>query len=209
MASTHPLLAPLQAELEHLQAIPYTPTEKRSGPLGQLVNFLKERKVSGEPIRLNFICTHNSRRSHIGQLWAQALGFAYGYDDLKTYSGGTEGTAFNPNAIAALKAQGFEFQQLDETVNPHWQVSYATGQHTEAWSKVYSDEANPKSGYGAVMVCSEADEACPIVFGATERVSLPYEDPKKSDGTPAQEETYLARARQIARELIWVFEAVE
>lgn len=203
------LHATLQTEWEQLKAQVYEPTAARMARLEQLASFIQQRATNGQSIHLNFICTHNSRRSHIGQLWGQALGHAYGYEQLKTYSGGTEGTAFNPNAIAALRTQGFVFEQLDETSNPHWKVSYADGYASEAWSKVYHDEANPKTGFAAIMVCNDADEACPVVFGATERVSLPYEDPKKSDGTPEQAATYLARARQIARELIWVYESIQ
>ena len=75
----------------------------------------------------------------------------------------------------------------------------------EAWSKVYTNDANPTQGFCAIMTCSEADEACPAVFGAKARVSLPFEDPKKADGTPQEAETYLARCQQVATELAFVF----
>ena len=181
--------------------------ESRKDSLLKVAEFIQTRHSQHQPIALVFICTHNSRRSHLGQIWAKVWAEVHGIEGVMTYSGGTEATAFNPNAIQALQTQGFEIHPGDETTNPHYQVAYAADRpHMEAWSKVYTDDANPKEDFCAIMTCSEADEACPAVFGASLRISLPYEDPKKSDGTPQQAQTYLDRSVQIAGEMAYVFE---
>jgi hypothetical protein len=130
----------------------------------------------------------------------------FGISPVATFSGGTEATAFHPHAIRALVSTGFHITPTDTSANPHYQIDYATDRTPlKAWSKVYSDPSNPQQGFCAIMTCSEADEACPMVFGAARRISLPFEDPKKSDGTPEEAATYMARSRQIAGELAFVF----
>ena len=58
------------------------------------------------------------------------------------------------------------------------------------------------------MVCSSADASCPFVEGAAVRVSLPYLDPKVSDGTPEEAATYRAKSEEIGRELVWLMRTV-
>lgn len=182
-------------------------TAERKTRLGEIAHFIQNQVENGETAELIFICTHNSRRSHFGQIWAKVLADYHGVA-VSTYSGGTEGTAFHPNSIRALKSLGFVIDTKDAGPNPHYNVAYSDGPSMQAWSKVYSDPANPQQGFCAIMTCSEADEACPMVLGAAKRVSLPFEDPKKSDGTPEEAATYLARARQIAMEMAFVFEQI-
>lgn len=178
----------------------------RQSKLAEVKAYVQTAIEQGQKPRLVFICTHNSRRSHFGQVWAKVMADHYGFDQLETYSGGTEATAFNPNAIAALRTQGFIIKPQDESDNPLYEVKYSDALAPQlAWSKKYDDAKNPSSDFCAVMTCTEADEACPIVFGASARVALPYVDPKKSDGTPQQAETYEGRSLQIASEMAFLF----
>ncbi|MEM9731475.1 MAG: protein-tyrosine-phosphatase, partial [Myxococcota bacterium] len=125
------------------------------------------------------------------------------------FSGGTETTAFNPRAVAAMERAGFVIETPGGE-NPRYLVSYADGAEPIAcFSKVYDDPVNPSEGFAAVMTCSSADEACPVVQGAAERVSITYEDPKASDDTPEETDTYDARCRQIATEMLFVFSRVK
>lgn len=166
---------------------------------------LAQAVAATEGARVTFICTHNSRRSHMSQLWAQAGAWRFGLDDVTTYSGGTEATAFNPRAVAALQRAGWRMELPEGGDNPVWTVSY-DDQHPAlaCFSKVYDQAPNPSEGFLAVMTCSSADEACPVVSGADGRFSVPYEDPKVSDGTPMQEATYSERCADIARDMLWV-----
>ena len=182
--------------------------EDRKETLRELASFVTSKQKTKEPALITFVCTHNSRRSHLGQIWATVAAHAYGISGVTTYSGGTEATAFNPRAVAALERVGFELENPGGS-NPRYRVSFSTGVPAfEAFSKNYDDPSNPRSGFAAVMTCSEADKKCPTVRGAAVRVALPYEDPKIADGTPAEAATYDERSRQIATEMFYLFSEV-
>ncbi|MEM7297080.1 MAG: protein-tyrosine-phosphatase [Bacteroidota bacterium] len=178
-------------------------SEPRKDVLGQIANYVKN---SPNP-KLNFICTHNSRRSHLSQIWAQTFADRFGIT-LKTFSGGTEATAFNPNAVSAIRRAGFNVEAEGDQ-NPRYSVSHSEDEAPMVcYSKKFEEEPNPTSGFAAIMTCSEADAECPVVFGADERIKLFYEDPKISDGTPEEAKTYDARCKQIATELFYVFSSI-
>jgi protein-tyrosine-phosphatase len=159
-------------------------------------------------VQLTFVCTHNSRRSHFSQLWAQVAAYYYRIPTVKTYSGGTEATAFNARAVKAIKDAGFAVKKTGQESNPVYLVTYAQDQPpVKAFSKVYDQAGNPTRDFAAVMTCTHADENCPFIPGAT-RISLPYEDPTAFDDTPQEEEKYAERCRQIARELLYAFSQV-
>jgi protein-tyrosine-phosphatase len=183
------------------------PNERKEA-LRELASFVTAKQKNKEPAQLTFVCTHNSRRSHLGQIWATVAAHAYGVSGVTTFSGGTEATAFNPRAVAALERAGFELQNPGGS-NPRYRVSFSAGVPAlEAFSKKYDDPSNPRSGFAAVMTCSEADKKCPVVHGAALRVALPYEDPKSSDGTAAEAASYDERSRQIATEMFYLFSEV-
>lgn len=176
------------------------PRGARRDRLEEIAGFVR----ASEDPRLVFICTHNSRRSHLAQIWTQAAA-ARERVALSAYSGGTEATAFHPNAVAALRAAGFEIDEPGPGPNPVYRVRFApAGPALEAFSKVYDAPPNPTAGFCAVMTCSEADAGCPTVRGAEVRVALPYEDPRESDGSGREAEVYAARSRQIASEMVWM-----
>lgn len=181
----------------------FQPDAERKKALEAISHYIWKCRAEGKPARLNFICTHNSRRSHFGQVMAQVLAAHLGLN-IETFSGGTEATAFHPNAVKALRNLGAEIEQLNGGTNPHYLVKTGNTQ-TEAFSKVYSENPNPKQHFAAIMVCSSADAGCPVVAGAEVRISLPFEDPKISDGTPNEEATYHARALEVGTELAWAF----
>lgn len=181
-------------------------TADRQKVLQPLIDYLNEKVEAKESIRLNFICTHNSRRSHLSQIWAQTMAAFYNIDRVSCYSGGTEATAMFPKVSETLASQGFEILKLSQEDNPIYSIKFAKNEPAIiAFSKVFSSEFNPSSEFAAIMTCSSADEACPIVLGCDKRIAITYEDPKKSDGTPQQAEVYLERSLQIATEMKYVF----
>lgn len=183
---------------------------ERKAQLRKLSLYVQSRVKAGEPVRLTFICTHNSRRSHLSQIWAATAAAHYGVPGVETFSGGTEATAFNPRAIAAVERAGFEVDAQDESKNPKQAVRFHQGGDPMlCFSKVYDEAPNPQSDYCAVMTCSDADKSCPNVRGASQRVALPYEDPKVADNTLAEAQKYDERCAQIAREMLYVFSQVE
>ncbi len=179
---------------------------ERLSLLTEVSNYIQKASSDRGKVDLIFICTHNSRRSHISQLWAQVAADHYGVPWVNTYSGGTEATAFHPNAVAAMQRAGFVITKKDEAENPVYQLTYpSTGTIQEVWSKVYDDQANPSVGFGAIMTCSSADEHCPFIPGADIRVPLTYDDPKVSDGTGNEAKIYDERCLEIAREMFCLF----
>ena len=182
--------------------IPYPRRDK----LQQLAAYVKER--GGAPARLNFICTHNSRRSHLGMIWAAVAAYHFGLDHVTTYSGGTEATAFNPRAVAALERCGFQIINTGGD-NPVYEVFYAADRPPlRCFSKVYDHPDNPADHFAAVMTCSDADENCPAILGADLRLPLTYEDPKVADDTAQEARRYDERTAQIGRDMLYAFSAV-
>ena len=183
---------------------------ERKAQLQKLSLYIQGRVKAGEPARLTFICTHNSRRSHLSQIWAAAAAAHYGVSGVETFSGGTEATAFNPRAIAAVARAGFQVQALDESRNPRQAVRFREASDAlVCFSKVYDEVPNPQSEFCAVLTCSDADKSCPNVRGASLRVAIPYEDPKVADNTQGEAAKYDERCEQIAREMLYVFSQVE
>ena len=183
--------------------------ENRKLLLGQLAQYIQSQKGEAPKVSLNFICTHNSRRSHLSQIWAATAAAFYGIGGVQTFSGGTEATTFHPNAVAALKRAGFDIQNPGGK-NPHYRVRFSNaGPEIESFSKVYDDPFNPDKHFVAVMTCSDADENCPFIPGAAFRLALTYEDPKIADGTPREAEKYDATVRQISRELLYAFSLIQ
>ena len=188
----------------HIDEIP----RARKNLLDDLAEFVSSRRDAEEEISLNFICTHNSRRSQMGQLWASAAAAHFGVGGVRTFSGGTEATAFNPRAVAAIERAGFAVHKPGGA-NPHYLVTYAEDAPAiECFSKAYDDPFNPSEGFAAIMTCSDADEACPVVLGAARRLPIRYDDPKAADGTPSETAAYDARCLQIASEMLYAFSRV-
>ena len=73
----------------------------RQDELKSLANYIVKSLKQDGTADLMFICTHNSRRSHFGQIWAAAAAHHLQIAGVTTYSAGTEAAAFNPRAIAA------------------------------------------------------------------------------------------------------------
>ena len=182
--------------------------EDRRVLLQPLVDYIQDVVDQDDIAYLNFICTHNSRRSQLSQVWAQTAA-DYFEIPVKCYSGGVEVTAFNERAVASLKRSGFRITAKGEG-NPKYAVYYLkNGQPIQAFSKRYDDPENKAPGFAAVMTCSDADENCPFIPGAEVRIPIRYEDPKEFDGTPEEAFMYDQRSRQIASEMFYVFSQIK
>jgi len=194
----------INAVISSLQ--PETITEERKQVLQPLIDFIKDKTNTNKDIRINFICTHNSRRSHLSQVWAQTIAAHFNIKNVFCYSGGTESTALFPMAAKALEQSGFKIETLSKQDNPIYSIKYNDNEHPIiGFSKKLDNSFNPKSGFAAIMTCSQADGACPFVIGAEKRIPITFEDPKSFDNTPQQAEKYLERSLQIATELFYVF----
>lgn len=179
---------------------------ERKATLVKISDYMQMKLDEKLPVQLMYVCTHNSRRSHFGQIWSAVATEYFSIPHVKTFSGGTEATSFNPNAIQALKDSGFEIFSAESTNdNPRYTVQFGDNQDTVCFSKVYDDSANPSTGFAVIMTCSDAEENCPFIPGVELRVATTYEDPKKFDDTALQSEKYSERSNQIAMETLYVF----
>ena len=185
-------------------------SNERKEILQPLITFIQSKKDNNDTIRLNFICTHNSRRSHLSQIWATTMAYRFGVKNVFCYSGGTEATAMFPKVAETLMRQCFKVLKLSENQNPVYAIKYAEDeQPIICFSKVYNDDFNPKSHFGAVITCNSADENCPIVFGAEQRFPIKYDDPKVFDDTDLMDAKYEERSLEIAEEMFYVFGSVK
>jgi len=186
-------------------------SEDRKVILNRLAHYISEQLKANKPINLVYICTHNSRRSHFGQVWAKVAAHYYSIPNVSTYSGGTEATAFNPNAIEALNRDGFKIDSNGAEKNPVYTVLFGDNNTEKSicFSKTYDDKANPSKDFVAVMTCSDAEENCPFIPGVDLRIGTTYDDPKAFDNTPLQDEKYTERSHQIALECLYVMFCVK
>ncbi len=183
--------------------------KERKETLQPFLEYIQEKVQSDQEIRINFICTHNSRRSHLSQVWAQTMAYHFNIKNVFCYSGGTEATALFPMAAETLRNSGFEINTLSEGKNQVYSIKYAENQHPIiGFSKKFDDAFNPTSGFAAILTCSQADEGCPFIAGAEKRFPITFEDPKAFDNTPQQAEKYKERSLQIATELYYVFSQI-
>lgn len=184
-------------------------SDERKHLLGKLSDYIQDKINHHQEINLVYICTHNSRRSHFGQIWSKVAAEYYGIKNITTFSGGTEATAFNMNAINAISKVGFVVVCINESSNSLYHVFYDL--HSEpiiCFSKVYSADENPKNNFAAIMTCGDAEENCPFIPGVEFKIATTYQDPKAFDNTPLQDEMYNKRSLQIAQECLYVFSKI-
>jgi arsenate reductase (thioredoxin) len=188
---------------------PQTILSERKAILQPLTDFIQSKVSNNQEIRINFICTHNSRRSHLSQVWAQTMANYFNIKNVYCYSGGTEATALFPMVAETLRNSGFQIKTISKNQNPIYSIKYAANEHPIiGFSKKLDDDFNPNSEFAAIMTCNSANEACPFVPGAEKRIPITFEDPKAFDNTPQQAEKYNERSMQIATELFYVFSQI-
>ena len=208
MSITKPtLFTEIEQEIKGLN--PQTISVERKAILQPLTQFIQSKVSNQQEVRINFICTHNSRRSHLAQVWAQTLAYHFNIKNVFCYSGGTESTALFSMVAETLQNSGFQINRISKNENPIYSIKYAYNQHPIiGFSKRLDDPFNPQSEFAAIMTCDSANEACPFVPGAEKRIPITFEDPKVFDNTPQQAEKYNERNLQIATELFYVFSQI-
>jgi len=184
-------------------------SKQRLDVLNPLIEYIQSKKDKNQAINLNFICTHNSRRSHLSQIWAQTIAHFFNIENVTCFSGGTEATAMFPKVAETLEKTGFDIIKLSEGNNPIYSIKFDDNSHPIiGFSKTYDHNFNPKSNFAAIMTCSSADQGCPFISGAEKRIPITYEDPKLFDNTDLQDQKYLERSNQIATEIKYVFQKI-
>lgn len=208
-SNTQPILfEDIEKTIKQLR--PDTISETRKEVLQPLADYIQSKVNNNLEIRINFICTHNSRRSHLSQIWAQTIASYFAIKNVFCYSGGTEATAVYPMVIKTLNQSGFKINALSNDKNPIYSIKYSNNEHPIiGFSKTLDDDFNPQSQFAAIMTCSQADGGCPFIAGAEQRIPITFEDPKAFDNTPQQEEKYNERSLQIATEMLFIFSQIK
>jgi arsenate reductase len=178
----------------------------------KLATWIVAHYKPGMTLPITVVCTGNSRRSIMGSSMGNLSAAYYGMPEIRFHSGGTAPSAFNPRTIASLKSIGFEIEAIgkeadrgdSKTANPIYHLKWGDGYEMDEFSKHYSDQSNPQSGFAALMVCTEADGECPIVKGANLRISMPYLDPKIYDDGAYETSKYAERRDDIGRFMLAV-----
>lgn len=185
-------------------------SDERKKILLPLAKHINKKLEAKEPVAINFICTHNSRRSHLGQIWAHTLANYFGLNNVTCFSGGTVATAMYPQIVETLKSVGFSVLKLSETDNAFYALK-TSGNAIPilSFSKEYNHPYNPSNDFIAIMTCGQADEDCPLVNGAEARYAVTYEDPKVFDNSTKKAEMYAKRNLQIASEMYFVFKMAQ
>jgi hypothetical protein len=201
-----PGLRPYVRQVVH--ELPTVSAERRL-VLDAIATNITAQLEAGKPAQLTFICTHNSRRSHMSQIWAQTAAYYYGLEDINAFSGGTQATACNCRTVAAMRRVGFDIEDATKGDNPIYVVRYAADRPAiRAYSKLYNADSNPRRDFIALMTCSVADKSCPVVEGAIGRYAIHYVDPRLCDDTPTETTAYNERCREIAREMFYIMSQV-
>ncbi len=208
---TDPRLAPqVERYVKERQAeIDQIPNERRTELL-KISEYIALCQTEKRLAKLLFVCTHNSRRSHLAQLWARIAATHFEVNGVETFSGGTEATAVNTRTVAALRRAGLYITTDDSaSSNPKYSVVFSKDETPSiCFSKTLTEKPNPTDKFAAIMTCSSADESCPNVMGCELRRSLPYEDPKVADDTPKETVAYDEKSKEIAREMLYVMSRV-
>lgn len=185
---------------------------ERKSVLGELIKYIQDGRHNGKVIRLNFICTHNSRRSHLAQIWAQTLSRYFTIENVDCYSGGTMVTAVYPEIVKVLKTTGFNIENIsgDQAKNPVYSIKFGPNEMPIiGFSKLYDYQFNPTESFAAILTCSTVDKNCPVIPNAILRIPITYDDPKIFDHSPQRTQKYQDRCLQIATEMYYVFSSIK
>lgn len=183
--------------------------KERQAILDSLRDAIADSLNKNHTVDLLYVCTHNSRRSHFGQVAGTLAAAYFGFDTVQCYSAGTEVTAMNAKAVNALVDFGFSVATNDATDNPVYSFELEKVPTIKCFSKRFDDESIPKGNVIAIMTCTDAEQNCPFIPGAVRRIPLPYNDPKQSDGSGKEKEVYAERFQQILTEALYVFSVLK
>jgi protein-tyrosine-phosphatase len=119
--------------------------------------------MSGEKLRVLFICTGNSARSQMAEAMLRDLTKG----NIDVFSAGSEPrTEIHPLARRVM-AERFYLDMAGQYPKP---ISQYLGQHFDY----------------IIAVCNKAAEACPVFPGDPERINWFYDDPAKAEGSEEQ-----------------------
>ncbi len=182
-------------------------SNKRTFVLNEIVNYIYKKTSENKIPKLNFICTHNSRRSQFCQFWATFFSNYY-HIKCEVYSGGTVETEVYKSVINNISDYGFNIS-LKKCKNPVYSINFKNQNLGNYFSKFYNNFENPKNEFAAIMTCTDVENNCPLVEGSEIKFSLPYKDPKKHDMSKNEKNEYKKTSEKIASEMNYLFKTIK
>lgn len=173
--------------------------------------YIISRLEEGNEARISFVCEHNSRMSHLGQIWTRMATLYYEIENIESFSGGTTPTYVNHRILNALDHTGFKISETGMAGHgPKYLLDSGNPENAfEIFSKRYDHHMNPDTAYIAVSLCYNTEECCPISGGADLQLSMPYEDLQPWDNTPSESVRYDEQCRIIARDMFYMIDYVK
>jgi ArsR family transcriptional regulator, arsenate/arsenite/antimonite-responsive transcriptional repressor / arsenate reductase (thioredoxin) len=129
-----------------------------------------------EPLRILFLCTHNSARSQMAEGLARHLGNGR----VEAFSAGTEATFIKPEAIEAMRQRGIDI----------------SGQESELLT-TYLDE---DFDY-VITVCDAARESCPFFPGGKRQIHWSFADPSDVEDPTQRQAAFNRTARELGNRI--------
>lgn len=183
-------------------------TRGRRRSLERLAALISGRAPAGSDKLIVFFCTHNSRRSQMAQIWAATAAHHFAVKGVIFQSAGILATKVDRRTIETLERVGFACKRADGH-NPLYTVQIGNPrQRIRLSSKTLPNSYQRPTNFIAVMTCSDADRECPIIDGASNRLTLCYDDPKVADGSPREADVYDQCCRSISRDLLYAFSRI-
>jgi arsenate reductase len=133
----------------------------------------RSASINRPPLKVLFLCTHNSARSQIAEGFARALAPA----SVQVWSAGTEPRGVHPRAIEVMGEVGIDL----------------AGHASKTLDQVPWRECDT-----VVTLCGDAAEACPALAAEVRRLHWPLPDPGA-----APEAEQAAAFREVRDEIRW------
>jgi protein-tyrosine-phosphatase len=124
------------------------------------------------PVRVLFLCTHNSARSQM----AEALLRHFGGDRILAFSAGSQPAEVHPDAVRAMAALGID-------------ISQQQSKHLD----IFADQSFDY----IITVCDRVREVCPIFPTDPERIHWSFADPAAVEDDAARERAFQQTAQQL------------
>ncbi len=126
-----------------------------------------------EPVKILFICVHNSARSQMAEAFANRAG----RDTVLAESAGLEPRPVLPSVIEAMKEVDIDLSQNSS-------------------DSVFEFYKQGRLYDYVITVCKESEEKeCPIFPGLARSLSWPFNDPQKLEGSAEEKKQALRRLR--------------
>ena len=175
-------------------------SKKRLKILDKIINELNKNTLKNNYPKIIFICTHNSRRSQLAEIWSHTFSFIFKKKN-KIFSAGTSKEEFNIRAINVLEKIGFKIKEEGKKYIFNFSENCNS---IHMYSKDIS-ELNLKNHFITIMTCADSDKNCPAIPNALARILLSYKDPKSFDNSKQETNKYIATSKKIALELFYLF----